>query len=410
MLSKDTILRYLSISHHTAPVARRERFHMGEAEKEELSKALRTAFPDLSSLLILVTCNRTELYFETEHTSASEVRDFLLKAMIGEVRDEDLEDFRSGDRTEDTVRHLLRVSAGLESAVLGDAEIICQIKKAYRGALGNKLQGSLLERCMQTLFRCHKRVSNETRFRDGTTSTAYKALRTLGETFGPEAGEKRILLVGAGDIVQQLFKYNSKFGYQNIHIANRTEAKAHKLARLHKAAVWPWSRLQQNDLEDFDVIISAASHAPSLIRGGIDPHRKVLLIDLAVPGNFAPGLRTRPNVVFEDLDSISAQLQHNREMRNAAAENVRGIVDEEWHAYLEWYRLQPFRELMAARKQEVLELLDSMGMSREQGWSEDQLARYTNQIMRKVLKSPEALHNSAQLEELVTGMVPVQLA
>jgi glutamyl-tRNA reductase len=123
--------RYLSISHHTAPVSRRERFHLDEAEKERLTDAFRKAFTDLNSLLILVTCNRTELYFETEYTRAVQVRDFFLNWKLGKVTSEDQVDFRISDQTDDTVRHLLSVAAGLKSSVLGDAEIIYQIKKAY---------------------------------------------------------------------------------------------------------------------------------------------------------------------------------------------------------------------------------------------------------------------------------------
>ena len=166
MLYKKTMyFRYLSISHHTAPVSRRERFHLDEADKQRLTDALRKTFPDLNALLILVTCNRTELYFETEATRAVEVRDFFLNWKLGEIRSEDQVDFRISDQTDDTVRHLLSVAAGLKSSVLGDAEIIHQIKKAYHQSLEQNLQGSLLERCIQTLFRSHKRISNETGFR-----------------------------------------------------------------------------------------------------------------------------------------------------------------------------------------------------------------------------------------------------
>ena len=307
------------------------------------------------------------------------------------------------------MHHRLRVSAGLESSVLGDAEIIYQIKKAYHAALDNNLQGSLLERCMQSLFRCHKRVSNETHFRDGTTSTAYKALSTIGETFGVEAPEKKVLFVGAGDIVRQLFKYNTKFGYRNVWITNRTESKARRLAESNKAAVWPWALLQQNELSEFDVIISAASHAPSLVCSGMDPDRKVLLVDLAVPGNFAPALRGQKNIVLEDLDSISAQLEKNKEARAAAAANVHAIVEEEWEAYLEWYRMQPFRNLMAARKGQVMELLAERGITTGQGWDAAQLDGLTNRIMRKVLRQPEMLHDGDRLSTLVSSLLPEEL-
>jgi glutamyl-tRNA reductase len=397
--------RYLSISHHTAPVSRRERFHLDEAEKERLTNALRKTYTDLNSLLILVTCNRTELYFETEYTRAVQVRDFFLSWKLGKVSSEDQVDFRISDYTDDTVRHLLSVAAGLKSSVLGDAEIIHQIKKAYHQSLELHLQGSLLERCIQTLFRSHKRISNETCFRDGTTSTAYKALKLIGDTFGSEASKKRILFVGAGDIVRQLFKYNTKFGYSNIYITNRTEARAQKLAEMFKVHFWGWDTLLANDLSDFDVIISAASHSPSLISGGICKDKKILLVDLAVPGNMASTLRNQPNVVLEDLDSIGALLQQNRDNRTAATERVREIVEEEWGGYLEWYRMQPFRSLMASRKEKVLKQLRLSGIREES--SEVEITELANRIMRKVLKQRVALHNDEQLSKIISEYTPL---
>ena len=273
--------------------------------------------------------------------------------ITGTVNTEDVADFRGSDRTGDTVLHLLKVSAGLESSVMGDAEIIHQIRKAYHYSLQTGMQGSLLERCMQTLFKTHKRVSNETGFRDGTTSTAYKALKLIGETFGSEAAEKKILFVGAGDIVRQLFKYNSKFRYPHISITNRTESRAAKLARAHNVNTFSWERLTANDLSEFDVIISAVSHASGLIHTGIATDKNVLLIDLAVPGNFAPALASSASVLLHNLDSIACQLKSNREARKAAIENVEEIIAQQWSEYRQWQEMQPFRTLMARRKKQV---------------------------------------------------------
>lgn len=406
----ETRLRYISISHQTAPVARRERFHLSDREKIEVATAMKKGFPDLSSLMILVTCNRTELYFESAQTLANSVRDLLIQKITGSVKKEDLKDFVVSDLTEETVLHMLRVSAGLESSVMGDAEIIHQIRKAYRVSLETGMQGSLLERSMQTLFRTHKRVSNETGFRDGTTSTAYKALKLIGETFGAEAGEKKILFVGAGDIVRQLFKYNSKFRYGNLFITNRTESRASKLARAHNVDTFSWDRLIQNDLKDFDVVISAVSHTSGLIHKGLDTQKNILLIDLAVPGNFAPELGTSPSVVLHNLDSIACQLKSNRSARAAAIENVETIIAQEWSEYRQWHEMHPFRALMAGRKKQIFKALGRIGISTGHGWAENEVRGLVNQIMRKILKNPKILHNTHNLEELVAQYAPNQAA
>jgi glutamyl-tRNA reductase len=331
----------------------------------------------------------------------------LIQCVAGAVNPSDRADFQLSNTTADTALHLLKVSAGLESSVMGDAEIIHQIRKSYHFSLETRMQGSLLERAMQTLFRAHKRVSNETGFRDGTTSTAYKALKLIGDTFGSYAHEKKILFVGAGDIVGQLFKYNSKFRYQDVYVTNRTESRAVRLVRTYKANTFSWDKLTKNDLGEFDVIISAVSNASGLIHSGLADQKTVLLIDLAVPGNFAPSLAEKESVTLHNLDSIAAQLKSNKVARSAAIENVEAIISQEWTEYCQWQELQPFRALMAARKKQVFSTLRNIGLAERHGWSKNEVAAVTNQIMRKILKKPEALQSPGKLEILVAQYVSV---
>ncbi len=172
-------LRYISISHKTASIAQREVFHILEVQRSELVTGICSAFSDISGLLLLVTCNRTEIYFESMNTSASLFLDYFINSIPAEKNEMTKFLFDKSDNTERTVKQLLEVTSGLLSSVLGDAEIVHQIKKSYQFSIENKLQGSLLERAMQTVFKSHKRISNETHFRDGTTSVAYKSLKAL---------------------------------------------------------------------------------------------------------------------------------------------------------------------------------------------------------------------------------------
>ena len=405
-MHRDTHLRFVSVSHRTAPVACRERFYVADADKKAFSALLLKKYPDINSFLLLVTCNRTEIYFESSQTNASQVLKSFLIYKLGENHKEEDRLFTCGDRTEGTVKHLLRVAAGLESTVLGDAEILHQVKKAYHLALQRGLQGSLLERAVQTVFRSHKRVSNETAFRDGTTSTAYKALKLVSGLYRNKAHEKRILVVGAGDIVQQLLKYNNKFGYKNVWLTNRTESKAVHLAKQYKVHCFPWNALVQNNLEDFDVIISAVSNRSGLISRGLDTRRKLLLIDLAVPGNIDPLLETQSNVVFSDLDNITSHLEENRTSRIEATEKVEQIIRQEWELFIHWYRMQPFREVLAKRKAQTLEILKKQEAFKL--YSTEQLSKVADQIIRKLLKDPESIHNANAVEELIKRMTLLQ--
>ena len=204
----DKILRYISVSHKTATVTQRAVYHISDEETSSLIAVISKKFQDISGIILLSTCNRTEIYFESIHTSATLILDFFIELQGVKNTNAVKQLFRYSETTKDTVKHLLEVSAGLESSVIGDAEIIHQIKKAHQFAIAHHQQGSLLERAMQAVFKSHKRISNETHFRDGTTSLAYKSLKIVRDSYEKTVVKnKRILFVGAGDIVKKLFKY-----------------------------------------------------------------------------------------------------------------------------------------------------------------------------------------------------------
>lgn len=397
-----THLRYISISHSTASVAARQAFHFPEAERERFIRNLKRAFPDLRGLLLLVTCNRTELFAETDTTPAAALRDYLIHDRVGREVTSAGQLFTCKDDTQESVTHLLRVSAGLESAVLGDAEIIHQIKKAYHLALEEGLQGSLLERAMQSVFRFHKRISNETLFRDGTTSTAYQTLKLLRQAFGPEAEHKRILVVGAGDIVRQLLKYNEKFGYRELYLTNRTASRAARLAASNKVHTFPWNRMLEGDLESFDAIIGAASHCPGLISGGWNKTKPVVLIDLAVPHNIAiPEGSQASNVSAYDLDAISKRLQEHRQQRREAVEAVEEILRASVAEFGAWHADAPRRAKLRDRKKhihrEVETYLQELGLNP----APEQVRLASDRLLRKWRALPEAEKRENDLASLL---------
>ena len=380
-------LRYISISHKTASVSQREEFHIPEEEKSDLVTLISDAFPDISGLLLLVTCNRTEIYFESEVICANTLLDFIIDLKTKKNNPVTKKLFDAGNSTEDTVRHLLKVTSGLASSVLGDAEIVHQIKKAYQFSIAHKMQGSLLERAMQTVFKSHKRISNETHFRDGTTSVAYKSLKVINDTFDQGSSKsKNILFIGAGDIVKQLFKYNSKFEFTNILISNRTEGRAKTLAKIHHCKVFDWKRVLTNDFEGIDVIVSAASNCPKLVHNLPITDRKVLLIDLALPSNIDKNLADHKNILCYDLDSISVDLEETKEKRFAAIGEVGKIITEELEVYNEWLHGAPLRAFLAEHKIIVNQGVKDFFNSRTEEINPENIKLVTDRIMRKLRK------------------------
>ncbi len=395
-------LRFISISHQTASVTQRETYHIPEDEKSDLVARICTAFTDVSGLLLLVTCNRTEIYFESETTSATVLRDFLIDLKARKSSAESKQLFYCGNETEDTVRHLLRVTSGLVSSVLGDAEIVHQIKKSYQFSIAHKLQGSLLERAMQTVFKSHKRISNETHFRDGTTSVAYKSLKVISNTFDKTSLKtKKILFIGAGDIVKQLFKYNSKFKFSNIYISNRTEEKARILSKLHQSKIFGWDKVQTNDFQGFDVIISAASNCPQLVKQTPQNSDKVLLIDLAMPCNIDKSLALKENIVFYDLDSISVDLKETKEKRFAAIGEVTSILTEELSTYIEWLQEAPLRAFLAEYKIIVNKKVVDYFDANDKELNMQNVKTITDRVVRKLRKKTLRPISTKEMEDAI---------
>jgi len=396
-------LRYIGISHKNASVAQRDMYHFSDEEKNNIAELICHTFSDIAGLFILVTCNRTEFYFETETTSATDLRDFLICLKEDNLNKKNKQLFGLSNTTKETVRHLLEVSSGLTSAVLGDAEIIHQIKKAHQYAIAHKLQGSLLERAMQTIFKNHKRLSNETHFRDGTTSIAYKSLKVVGDFYKKSSeGSKKMLFVGAGDIVKQLFKYNSKFNFDNIYISNRTEEKAIALSKLYHCEVYDWNKVRSNNFEDFDVVISAASNCHHLIKNIPATATKKLLIDLAIPENIDKALANNSNVKFYNLDGISSELEDNKEKRLAAIGKVNEIIKEELAIFSVWLQEAPLRKLLAKYKILVDRKVTHYFEADREAYD---LHSISNQVMRKLIKQPEKLVDAEVIETIITEQV-----
>ena len=396
------VLRFISISHRKASVTQREEFHIPDGEKQALSIQICNTFPDISGLLLLVTCNRTEIYFESEISDSTAILDFIIHLIAKNNKTGIRKLFDTSNSTEDTVRHLLKVTSGLASSVLGDAEIVHQIKKAYQFSIAGKMQGSLLERAMQTVFKSHKRISNETHFRDGTTSVAYKALKVIGDTFEKDAKSKKILFIGAGDIVKQLFKYNSKFDFNSIYISNRTEQTARTLSRINHCNLFEWKKVLFNDFEGFDVIISAASNCPQLIKSLPLTNHKVMLIDLALPSNIDKGLADQNNILFFDLDTISVDLEETKEKRFAAIGEVGAIITEELQAYNEWLQRAPLRAFLAEHKILVEKGIQDLCDNSSEEFDSQKMKCVTDRIMRKLRKQTNIPIPKEKIEAVIT--------
>lgn len=396
-------LGYISISHKTATVSQREIYQVSKKEKQDLFNLTRSTFPDISGLFMLITCNRTEIYFESSNTNSEAIRDFFIGQKVKYDPKVNKELFELSDDIVTTTKHLMHVASGLESSVLGDAEIIHQIKKAHLFSLAQHMQGSLLERAMQAVFKCHKRINNETHFRDGTTSLAYKTLKLVSHHFqNYHSDSKKILFVGAGDIVMQLFKYNSKFNFGNISISNRTQDKAMSIANKQQCKLFDWTRIIENDLGAFDVIISAVSNRQNLIHQVEAKNKKVLLIDLAVPTNIDENLAKSENIVHYGLDCISKELEANLESRLNAVDLVNIIITEVLSDYSEWLQDASFRESLLKQKRIVTQKLKGYFDNYTVENSEELFKITTNRVLKEIIKRNNTEMSSEEIDTIIS--------
>jgi len=241
-------LMYIGITHETATVSERTNYTLTPNQKQDLIALLKEKLI-IKGLTFINTCNRTEIYFESNVTSPYEVREVIIQ-YLEELHKTVLSRkvFLILDRTIDTVNHLLQVANGLRSAVVGDKQIINQVKESYHETLKNGYQGSLLERAFQAVFRSHKRIATESLYRRGSTSTAYSSLKLIEDYFGKkEMNELKVLIVGAGEIAEDILKYLPKFNFSRTLISNRTAIKADRLSKQYGIQTYDWSHIESGN-------------------------------------------------------------------------------------------------------------------------------------------------------------------
>ena len=343
-------LRYISISHQNAGTAIRQLFHFTDVEQQDFIRSVLLSFQDIRSLMVVGTCNRMEVYFESLHTPGSAMLSFLLSQKGLGARAEELSSyFTQSDNTISTAYHLLKVTNGLDSRISGDAQIIQQVKRAYWQAVEANMQGKLLERSIQAAFRLHKRISNETAFRSGTVSFAYLSLKSIQTLFGKEAlSQKRLLIAGAGEIAEEVAKYSARFAFKEVVTANRTEARAAALAEKYNIQTAAWELLETHKLENFDAIISCVSNRSQLIKSdyfqGLG--KKVVLIDLAMPANIQKPATAQSDIHLFDLDSLAEVKDTNQENRERARIEAEKLLLEEISLFTEWVNKLPVHQAL----------------------------------------------------------------
>jgi glutamyl-tRNA reductase len=320
----------IGLNHRTTPLEFREQFAIPADRVPLLLERLRREV-GLEEAVVLSTCNRLEVYGVSSSVSIDSERVFeafvAAKGGVGPLSFQQVESFLYVHRNEACIQHLFRVASSLDSLVVGETEIVGQVKKAYQLAQSSGATGKILNR----LFQKALSISKEVRTRSGigrcSTSVGSVALDLTMKIFGEDLTDRTILIIGAGKIGETTLKHLAKHGTKSILVVNRSFDHALELVSRFQAQAVPWSDLPQA-LAQADIVISSTS-APHYVLGESEvaqamaqrPDRSLLLIDLAVPRDIDPATLKVNSVYLYNIDQLSelARLNMNRRQTEAAA-------------------------------------------------------------------------------------------
>jgi glutamyl-tRNA reductase len=320
-------LYVLGINHQTAPVSLRETVAFGPDTLRHALASLR-AQAGVQEAVLLSTCNRTELYARSDNGP-----DALANWLAGQQRaGDDLHAYLYRHDEADAVRHLFRVATGLDSLVLGEPQILGQVKQAWNDARDAGSLGGPLDRAFQQAFATAKRARTETTIGRNPVSVASTAVRLAQESFA-RLDESDVLLIGAGETIELAARHLVAGKVRRLLIANRTLAHAQDLARRHGGFALPLEELDRH-LAEADIVISAtAARQPILQRAQVEQalrarrHRPMLLLDLAVPRDIAEDVASLRDVFLYTVDDLERAIEDNRAARRNAAEQAEAIIE-----------------------------------------------------------------------------------
>lgn len=330
----------VSLSYKKAPLAIRELLALDEAACGRLLHALRLEV-GLSDLLVLSTCNRTEVYYAAEQDLSSTIFQALGK-LTGVTDTSGYESFFTVMSSSIVaVQHLFEVALGLDAQVVGDVQIISQVKKAYQRSVEEQAAGPFLHRLLHTILAANKRVQQETAFRDGAASTSYATLELVQELTAAVV-QPRVLIVGLGEIGADICRHFGKSKrFAEVTVCNRTRATAVALAAECGLQVLDFAHLAEGPREADVVISSVAAPTPFFTREmvtGLPILSPKFFVDLSVPRSVEAAAEQLPGVLVYNIDAIQNKASEALARRVVAVPQVRQIVADGVASLSNWSR------------------------------------------------------------------------
>jgi glutamyl-tRNA reductase len=415
----QTRFRVVSLSHKSAPVHIRELISLDEAAIERLLLKLKEFF-SVGDALVLSTCNRTEVYYS--HDSDLSVELIKLIGIERGLTDaiSYLDYFQVLNNESEAVTHLFRVSIGLEAQVIGDIQILNQVKRSYQTAADLELAGPFLHRLMHTIFFTNKRVVQETAFRDGAASLSYATIELI-ESLTQNIFQPRILLIGVGEIGEDVARNMVHLPTAQVKIANRTLAKAEEIGVPLGFEVIAFESCL-TAIEEADVVVCSIRMpepflTKQLIEGINIPSYKVL-IDLSVPRSIETSVEELPGVVLYNVDNIQSKASAALQNRLESIPSVETILEESIEEFGAWQKEMVVSPTIQKLKQ-ALEQIRQEEMSRYLKNADEKdyllIDKVTKSMMQKILKVPVVQlraacqrDEAAEMIELITDLFDLE--
>lgn len=388
----------LGLNHKTAPVELRERLAFSKEGVDDALEALKKE-PVISEVLICSTCNRVEILIASENGQAAVE---TAKATISQFKNVPVSQFEGAlyiHKGDEAVRHIFRVASSLDSMMVGEPQILGQIKEAYRIAVTKETSGIILNRLLHRTFFVAKRVRSETGIGDNAVSISYAAIELARKIFGTLEG-KKVLLVGAGEMAELAVEHLIRNRVGDIFVANRTFKRGVDLAKKFKGQAIRFEEIAET-LKMVDIIISSTGSPDYVVKRdyvkGIMRSRRnrpVFFIDIAVPRDIDPEINRINNAYVYDIDDLKGVIDENIDERNHEAIKGERIVDEAVIHFRQWYdtlKVVPTIVALRDKMEEIarVEIEKTLNSLKHLSDSDAQaIQRMTHALINKILHDP----------------------
>ena len=370
------MIKVIGINHKTAPVDIREKVAFTadgltetlENIRNQIDLAAKDSNDKKNEVIILSTCNRTEIYAFS--ANASDYTSADISAWLpthNGITKEDIDSYSYEHKDQEATRHIMRVASGLDSMVLGEPQIFGQLKSALKTASENKTAGSTLKRLMQHAFLTAKKVRTQTGIGSNPVSVAFAAVNLAKQIFS-NLDSKTALLIGAGETIELVGKHLKKMNIGNVIIANRNVEKAIKLADDFNGV-----GISLQDIGDYladaDIVISStAAPMPIIGKGTVEAalkkrkHKPIFMVDIAVPRDIEAEVGDLDDIYLYTVDDLQSVIEDNLKSRQDAAKQGEAMIDDEAQNFMNWLRAQDqmdiikrYRDKIGSIQQDTLE-------------------------------------------------------